>query len=1401
MISDYSSRFFSMLLCLSVFFMSLAPCLLHAAIPEKAEKEMLLKKAETSFSTETLKKTDWWTSVQKRISEQEYAVTFQDKVELPDMKSAYQAPNRAQNLRTYFTEKGIRVISRTGPEAKWQLGLFLKSLQSGDTIIALPQADQPFIDGPKISYERGMVTEWYENRPDGLEQGFVISEEIKGGTRIELEMGIDGNAKPVLAEGGNAVIFFTDSRAKVLRYGGLKVFDAKGKILPSHLALGLNVLKIVIESRDAEFPVVVDPLLTSPAWTAEGDQTDAEYGWSVSTAGDINGDGYSDVVVSAPYYDNGEDGEGKVFVYHGSPSGLSASPNWTAEGNSTWAVFGYSVGAAGDVNGDGYGDVIIRGAGSRAIVYYGSSSGLGSSPDWTNGDVSAISHVSTAGDVNGDGYSDVIISTETYSNGEENEGVVFVYHGSSTGLSTIADWTAEGNQAQARFGNSISTAGDVNGDGYSDVIVGAFQYSNGDDNEGKVFLYMGSSSGLSATVNWTAEGNQAQAYFGFSVSTAGDVNGDGYCDVIIGATGYTKNFNREGRVFIFHGSASGLSVSPYRTIDGGQADCSLGYSVSTAGDVNGDGYADIIIGTISYDSPEVDEGKAFVYFGSQWGVSACADWTAEGNQPNADFARSISTAGDVNGDGFSDIIIGASTYDNGQTNEGMAFVYYGSASGPGDTAGWITEGNQASASFGDSVATAGDVNGDGYSDVIIGSPFYDSGETDEGKVFVFHGASTGLSVNADWSAEGNQASARFGDSVATAGDVNGDGYSDVIVGASYYDSGETNEGKVFVYHGSISGLSPTPHWSAEGNQPNVYLGFSVSTAGDVNGDGFSDVMTGAHYFDEGQADEGKVFVWHGSISGLSPSPDWTAQGDQASAAFGRSVSTAGDVNGDGFSDVIIGSHAYDSGQADEGKAFVYHGSSSGLSAFADWTAEGNQAAALFGWSVSTAGDVNGDGYSDVIIGAYTYDNGETDEGRVFVYHGSETGLSSSPDWVKELNQAAAYFGYAVSTAGDVNGDGFSDVIIGAPFYDSGQTDEGKVFVFHGSGSGLSAGSDWESEVNQNNAIFGNSVSTAGDVNGDGYSEVIAGARDYDSGQTDEGAAFLYFGNSNPGLAVTPRQFKTDDTTSISHLLSSDSDTSFKIAATGRSPMGRSKIMLEWEVKELGVSFDGTGTGTSSLWQDSGVSGYQFIETVSGLLPETDYHWRARFLYPPGNPMGQIAGRWFSPNSNGWEEKDLTTYRDITPPFSPVVSGTTPTWDKTPIWTWTAGGGGNGTYRYKLDDSDLNSGTTQTIENMYTPAVDLSEGAHTLYIQETDAAGNWSNSGSLTIVVNLTDSDGDGMPDLWEEAYGLDPKVDDADGDKDGDRLSNYREYLRGSDPTDPEDPGLKFMPWLPLLLE
>ncbi len=342
---------------------------------------------------------------------------------------------------------------------------------------------------------------------------------------------------------------------------------------------------------------------------------------------------------------------------------------------------------------------------------------------------------------------------------------------------------------------------------------------------------------------------------------------------------------------------------------------------------------------------------------------------------------------------------------------------------------------------------AGDVNNDGCSDIVIGAPYYTHGEINEGAAFVFFGETTTDLFGEPSPLELNQASAYFGASVSSAGDVDNDGYADVIVGAPGYDHGQVDEGAVFIFPGMATGISSSL-WPLEYNQAGAQIGTSVSSAGDVNGDGFDDVIVGAPGYDHDQAKEGAAFVYPGTFLGLSPVPFWSWESDQENAYFGASVSTAGDVNGDGYDDVIVGIPSYSNGEANEGAAVIYTGSAVGFSIFPTYGVESNQANAYFGHSVSTAGDVNGDGYDDVIIGAHLFNNGHTDEGAAFLYYGigeirfslvdfngdgiHDTALfyPDSHKWyIKDQSTPTYGTSDCVPVPGDYDGDGATDLAV------------------------------------------------------------------------------------------------------------------------------------------------------------------------------------------------------------------------------------------------------------------------------------------------------------------------------------------------------------------------------------
>jgi len=431
-------------------------------------------------------------------------------------------------------------------------------------------------------------------------------------------------------------------------------------------------------------------------------------------------------------------------------------------------------------------------------------------------------------------------------------------------------------------------------------------------------------------------------------------------------------------------------------------------------------------------------------------LSTFPDWTVEGVQAGVEFSAAVATAGDVNGDGFADVIVGASKYDNGIDNEGAAFVYYGGAGGVSDTHAWMASSGNKGSLFGSAVDSAGDVNGDGYDDVIIGAYRYNNGQPEEGAVFVYYGSSAGLSLAPGWMVESNVKETQLGCSVGGAGDINRDGYDDVVVGAKTLTNGQETEGAVYVYYGSPAGLKTSIGWSYESNQPGAMLGHAVGGAGDVNGDGYADIFASAPWYDNGAVDEGRVMVFLGSAFSLNTAPEWFAEGDQQDARFGSAAHRAGDVNGDGYDDLIVGAWQYDKEQVDEGAAFVYLGSPNGLGSKAAWSDDGNQSGEGFGISVGSVGDTDQDGFDEVVVGAHLYSLDQPTEGAVFVYRGSPIGPSEFSAWKAGGNKNETWFGYSTGAAGDVNRDGCHDLIVGAPLYKLDEkTILGRAFIYHG----------------------------------------------------------------------------------------------------------------------------------------------------------------------------------------------------------------------------------------------------------------------------------------------------------------------------------------------------------------
>ena len=386
---------------------------------------------------------------------------------------------------------------------------------------------------------------------------------------------------------------------------------------------------------------------------------------------------------------------------------------------------------------------------------------------------------------------------------------------------------------------------------------------------------------------YTFHGDSADDAFGASVSGAGDVDGDGTPDLIIGAFNDENNGFRSGSARVLSGSDGSVLYN----FDGDIND-SFGASVGGAGDVNGDGRADLIVGA---PGNGIGSARTRVFSGSDG--SLLYNFDGDGS-----FGVSVSGAGDVNGDGRADLIIGTDNDDNNGSLSGSARVL----SGSDGSVLYNFDGDIAGDRFGISVSGAGDVNGDGRADLIVGA--WGNGPA-RGKARVLSGSDGSVLYNFD----GDSPFERFGTSVSGAGDVNGDGFPDLIVGAFNDDNNGSTSGSARV----LSGSDGSVLYNFDGRSVNGRFGSSVSGAGDVNGDGFTDLIIGAPF----EHDNGSTFGSARVLSGSDGSILYAFNGDSAADQFGNSVSCAGDINGDGVDDFIVG--AQNGGASGGGYARVF----------------------------------------------------------------------------------------------------------------------------------------------------------------------------------------------------------------------------------------------------------------------------------------------------------------------------------------------------------------------------------------------------------------------------------------------------------------------------------------------
>lgn len=431
------------------------------------------------------------------------------------------------------------------------------------------------------------------------------------------------------------------------------------------------------------------------------------------------------------------------------------------------------------------------------------------------------------------------------------------------------------------------------------------------------------------------------------------------------------------------------------------------------------------------------------------------------------FGHAVALVGDVNRDGYGDLLVGAPWSDEGLearrpvyvqwvraflrrvglslhgANVGAASLYLGGPKGPAATAAWTLLGTAEGELLGSAVAHVGDLNGDGFADFAVGSPGHDTELRNEGAVAVYFGRRGPISSEPDLFLVGRTRDESFGSAII-GGDFNGDGYSDLVVGAPGSNLGQVNGGAVFIFYGGPRGPSSRPGTVLVGKTFDGLFGSAVAAVGDVNGDGYGDLLVGAY---EGVADPaaaGAVYLYYGGPKGLGSAPALTLRGQKGGDQFGSALAALGDVNGDGFLDFAVGGRKNDEAGEDAGAVYVYHGGPRGPLTEPRMILGGPGPGAQFGAVLAAAGDLDGDGYADLLVGAFNA--GRSGEGAVFLHLGGSAGVRQQPALVLHGRYPGIHLGRAVAGGVDLDGDGHPDFAVGSEGESARGKHAGAVFV-------------------------------------------------------------------------------------------------------------------------------------------------------------------------------------------------------------------------------------------------------------------------------------------------------------------------------------------------------------------
>lgn len=871
----------------------------------------------------------------------------------------------------------------------------------------------------------------------------------------------------------------------------------------------------------------------------------------VSGTYDIDGDGYYDAVVGSPDESGTWFAAGTVRIYRGVEGGLDPTPVRVLEGGSRDEELGSAV-ALADLDGDGLLDLLVGARRADAL--------------------------------------------------RVDVGAVYVYPGIAGGFFSplpIRAWY--GQSSSDLFGNAIAVC-DFNADGHLDVAVGALygQQADGETDQGVVRVFLarpGSASGFAGGSDITLAGRVRAGdgwapartlLFGESIA-AGDFDGDGACDLAVSSRGPTAEQFPSGAVTLYRGRAGdgadrgGLELEPslfWGRADGEYDNSRFGLRLALE-DVNGDGKADLVAGRYLHDGADgTDTGAVYVLYGGRALEASVtritdiaeADWSTEGLAQDR-VGNDVAVV-DVDGDGRADIVSGdsrAQEMDGELSRPGIVRVWRGGAL---DAPAREYVGPSADGRFGIGLGAIADLDGDGWRELLVFAPYHDTSETendDRGALFLQRsGGARPTELGLGHVASGQ----RVGESTAWIGDLDGDGFPELAVGASQADVTNLgrNVGVVRIYRGTATGTSSAPSQVLSGftsHKDSDFFGWAVAPAGDFDGDGVRDLAVVAQYGDltslsadryvagdcsGSRTNSGAAFVFRGKADGtVASEPSFVIFGPETSQLM-DSVAGDIDVDGDGRADLILGGYRWDAGGTNAGGHMVIRGRAADPERIVaictpSTRMNGDENNGYHGWAVTGIGDLNGDGCDEYAVGSPAADpSGRTNAGEVRVIFPACGAEHPSQQIVRLYgNDNNAYGGRALAGGADVDGDGKPDLLVGLPRYRDERGEIGRVILVTGAyimdllenrgRNGLLLSPFSSARLNVDGTSPGEGLGSSVALirrDGGGGLAVLGGPQGAIAGRVDTGGALVYDVGAS-GFATAPRLWVSGETLGDSNL--------------------------------------------------------------------------------------------------------------------------------------------------------------------------------------------------------------------------------------------------------------------------